>query len=93
MKAILCESWGPPSSLRLRELPSPVPGPKQVLVRTRVAAVNFPDALMVAGKYQFKPEFPFSPGGEFSGEIIAVGAEVQRLAIGDKVYAMTEGKF
>lgn len=85
MKAILCESWGPPSSLRLRELPSPVPGPKQVLVRTRVAAVNFPDALMVAGKYQFKPEFPFSPGGEFSGEIIAVGAEVQRLAIGDKV--------
>ena len=85
MQAILCESWGPPSSLRLRELPSPVPGPKQVLVRTRVAAVNFPDALMVAGKYQFKPEFPFSPGGEFSGEIIAVGAEVQRLAIGDKV--------
>lgn len=85
MKAILCESWGPPSSLRLRELPSPVPGPKQVLVRTRVAAVNFPDALMVAGRYQFKPEFPFSPGGEFSGEIIAVGAEVRRLAIGDKV--------
>ncbi len=85
MKAMICDAWGPPSSLQLRELPSPVPGPKQVLVRTRVAAVNFPDALMVAGKYQFKPEFPFSPGGELSGEIIAVGDEVKRLAIGDKV--------
>jgi NADPH2:quinone reductase len=89
MKAILCESWGPPSSLQLRDLPSPVPGPKQVLVRTRVAAVNFPDALIVAGKYQAKPEFPFSPGGEFSGEIIAVGAEVTRLAPGDKVAGIT----
>ena len=85
MKAIVCDAWGPPSSLQLRELPSPVPGPKQVLVRTRVAAVNFPDALMVAGKYQFKPDFPFSPGGELSGEIIAVGSEVKRLSVGDKV--------
>ncbi len=85
MKAIICDAWGPPSSLQLRELPSPVPGPDQVLVRTRVAAVNFPDALIVAGKYQFKPDFPFSPGGELSGEIIAVGAEVKRLAVGDKV--------
>ncbi|MGH8026431.1 MAG: NADPH:quinone oxidoreductase family protein [Pseudoxanthomonas sp.] len=85
MKAIVCEAWGPPSSLQLRDLPSPVPGPAQVLVRTRVAAVNFPDALMVAGKYQFKPELPFSPGGELSGEIIAVGSEVKRLAVGQKV--------
>jgi NADPH:quinone reductase len=89
MKAIVCETWGPPSSLQLRDLPSPIPGPKQVLVRTRVAAVNFPDALIVAGKYQFKPEFPFSPGGELSGEIIAVGNEVKRLAIGDKVVGIT----
>ena len=85
MKAIVCDAWGPPSSLQLREMPSPTPGPKQVLVRTRVAAVNFPDALMVAGKYQFKPEFPFSPGGELSGEIIQVGSEVKRLSVGDKV--------
>ena len=89
MKAIVCEAWGPPSSLQLRDVPSPVPGPKQVLVRTRVAAVNFPDALIVAGKYQFKPEFPFSPGGELSGEIIAIGNEVKRLAIGDKVVGLT----
>ncbi|NDK38140.1 NADPH:quinone oxidoreductase family protein [Pseudoxanthomonas gei] len=89
MKAIVCEAWGTPSSLQLRDLPSPVPGPKQVLVRTRVAAVNFPDALMVAGKYQFKPEFPFSPGGELSGEIIAVGSEVKGLQVGDLVVGIT----
>ncbi len=89
MKAIVCETWGPPSSLQLRDLPSPVPGPAQVLVRTRVAAVNFPDALIVAGKYQFKPELPFSPGGELSGEIIAVGSEVRRLAVGNKVVGIT----
>lgn len=88
MKAIVCEAWGPPSSLLLRDLPSPVPGPGQVLVRTRVAAVNFPDALIVAGKYQAKPAFPFSPGGELSGEIIAVGDAVKRLAIGDKVVGL-----
>jgi NADPH2:quinone reductase len=85
MQAIVCDAWGPPSSLQLCEMPSPVPGPKQVLVRTRVAAVNFPDALMVAGKYQFKPEFPFSPGGELSGEILQVGSEVTRFKVGDKV--------
>lgn len=94
MKAIVCDAWGPPSSLQLREMPSPTPGPKQVLVRTRVAAVNFPDALMVAGKYQFKPEFPFSPGGELSGEIIAVGSEVKRLSVGDKVVGIaTHGAY
>jgi NADPH:quinone reductase len=85
MKAIICDAWGAPSSLALRDMPSPIPGSRQLLVKVRVAAVNFPDALMVAGKYQFKPAFPFSPGGEFSGEIIAAGSEVTRLKIGDKV--------
>ena len=85
MKAIICEAWGAPSSLQLRDLPSPTPGPKQVLVRVRAAAVNFPDALMVAGKYQLRPEFPFSPGGELSGEVIAIGSEVARVRVGDKV--------
>ncbi len=89
MKAIVCHAWGPPSSLQLREMPSPIPGPNQVLVRPRVAAVNFPDALIVAGKYQAKPDFPFSPGGELSGEIIALGSEVKRLAVGDKVVGLT----
>ncbi len=88
MKAIICENWGAPSSLQLRDVPSPEPGPKQVLVRVRLAAVNFPDALIVAGKYQFRPEFPFSPGGEMSGEILAIGAEVQHLAVGNKVVGL-----
>lgn len=86
---MICEAWGPPSSLQLRDMPSPEPGPQQVLIRTRVAAVNFPDALMIAGKYQVKPAFPFAPGGELSGEIIAVGSEVKRLAVGDKVVGLT----
>lgn len=89
MKAIVCDAWGPPSSLQLRDMPSPTPGPNQVVVRPRVAAVNFPDALIVAGKYQAKPAFPFSPGGELSGEIIALGSEVKRLAVGDKVVGLT----
>ncbi|HWU74936.1 MAG TPA: NADPH:quinone oxidoreductase family protein [Rhodanobacter sp.] len=89
MKAIVCDTWGPPSSLQLRELPSPAPGPNQVVVRPRVAAVNFPDALIVAGKYQARPAFPFSPGGELSGEIIALGSEVRHLAIGNKVVGLT----
>jgi NADPH:quinone reductase len=89
MKAIVCDAWGPPSSLHLRDVASPVAGPKQVVVRPRVAAVNFPDALIVAGKYQAKPAFPFSPGGELSGEIIAVGSDVKGLAVGDKVVGVT----
>ncbi|HMM66063.1 MAG TPA: NADPH:quinone oxidoreductase family protein [Dokdonella sp.] len=94
MKAIICENWGAPSMLKLLEVPSPVPGPNQVRVRVRVAAVNFPDALMVAGKYQFRPELPFSPGGELSGEIIEVGSEVKRLAVGDKIVGLaTHGAY
>lgn len=88
MKAIICSAWGAPDSLQLLDMPSPTPGPRQVVVRTRVAAVNYPDALMVAGRYQFRPEFPFSPGGELSGEVIATGAEVKRLKVGDKVVAI-----
>src|SRR5580765_7103836 len=87
MKAILCEAFRDPSTLVLRELPSPQPGPKQVVIRVRAAGVNFPDALMVQGKYQFKPELPFAPGLEFAGTILSVGAEVAHLKPGDKVAA------
>lgn len=85
MKAIVCEAWGAPSSLQLRDLPSPTPGPRQVLVRVHAAAVNFPDALLVAGKYQLRPGFPFSPGGELAGEVIAIGSEVKRVQVGDRI--------
>ena len=89
MKAIVCDAWGPPSSLQLRDVPAPEPGPGQVRVRVRAAAVNFPDALIVAGTYQARPAFPFSPGGELSGEIVALGPDVARWAVGDKVVGIT----
>lgn len=85
MKAVVCEAWGTPDTLQVKDLPLPEPGPGQVRVRVRVAAVNFPDALMVAGKYQFRPEFPFSPGAEFSGVVSALGDGVTSLSLGDKV--------
>ncbi|MEF7616741.1 NADPH:quinone oxidoreductase family protein [Aquincola sp. MAHUQ-54] len=87
MKAIVCEAYGPPESLRLREMPTPRPGPKQVLIDVHAAGVNFPDTLIIQGKYQFKPEFPFSPGGEVAGVVGEVGAEVQGLQPGDRVLA------
>lgn len=88
MKAIVCEDWGPPSALQLRELPMPQPGPGQLRIRARVAAVNYPDALIVAGQYQFRPPLPFSPGGELSGEVSAVGTGVGGFVVGDKVLAL-----
>jgi len=89
MKAILCEQYGPPSSLQLRDLPSPIPQPNQVVITNRVAAVNFPDALIIQDKYQYKPALPFSPGGEVAGVIKAVGSAVANYKIGDKVLALT----
>lgn len=85
MKAVVCEAWGAPDTLQVKDVPLPAPEPGQVRVRVRAAAVNFPDALLVAGKYQFKPDFPFSPGAEFSGTVRALGDGVPSLAIGDKV--------
>jgi len=85
VKAVICETWGAPDALRIGELPLPEPGTGQVRVRVHAAAVNFPDALMIAGKYQFRPEFPFSPGLEFSGTVSAVGEGVASPQVGDKV--------
>lgn len=85
MKAVVCDAWGTPDTLQVKDVPLPEPGPGQVRIRVRVAAVNFPDALLVAGKYQFKPDFPFSPGAEFSGTVSAVGDGVASIAVGEKV--------
>src|SRR5690606_41586284 len=73
MRAVVCDAWGPPESLRGGELPLPEPGRGQVRERVHAAAANYPDALMVAGKYQCRPELPFAPGLEFSGVVSAVG--------------------
>ncbi len=87
MKAILCKHYGPPGSLVVENLPSPHPGPHQVLIGVRAAGVNFPDTLIIQNLYQFKPPLPFTPGGECAGEIKAVGAAVSRFKIGQRVTA------
>lgn len=88
MRAILCSAFGPPASLAVDELPSPVPGPGQVRIAVRAAAVNFPDTLMIEGRYQLRPELPFAPGFEVAGEVVEVGDEVDGTAPGDRVMAL-----
>jgi NADPH2:quinone reductase len=85
MQAILCTHYGPPGDLELRELPDPAAGPGQVVVKVAAASLNFFDTLIVSGKYQFKPEFPFSPAAEFAGVVESVGAGVSAPKVGDRV--------
>jgi NADPH:quinone reductase len=86
MKAVVCEAFGGPEVLALREVPDPLPpGPGEVQVRILARGVQYVDVLMLAGKYQFRPNPPFIPGSEAAGEIMAVGPGVAGLAPGDKV--------
>jgi NADPH:quinone reductase len=85
MKAILCTRFGSPDELALAEIPEPEAAPGEAVVRVRAAALNFFDTLIIAGKYQFKPPFPFSPTAEFAGVVESVGAGVAELAPGDRV--------
>jgi NADPH2:quinone reductase len=87
MKAVLCKEWGLPGKLVVEDVPSPKPGAGQVLVSVKACGVNFPDTLIIQGKYQFKPEMPFSPGGEVAGVIKEVGEGVTRVKSGDRVIA------
>ncbi len=85
MIAALCEQYGPPESLVLRELPDPAPGPGEVLVEPSRVALNFFDTLIIENKYQVKPALPFSPGGEFCGKVVGLGEGVEGLSIGQRV--------
>ncbi len=86
MKAMVCEAFGGPEVLALREVPDPPPpGPGEIAVRIRARGVQYVDVLMLAGKYQFRPEPPFIPGGEAAGEVIAVGPGVTTFRPGDQV--------
>jgi len=89
MKAVLCKQFGPPESLVIEDLPSPVPGPGETVVTVKAASVNFPDVLIIQNKYQYKPPLPFSPGSELSGVIKSVGEGVKGFKAGDKVIAFT----
>ena len=94
MKAVVCNAWGLPDTLVVEELPDPAPGPGQVALDVMAAGVNFPDVLIIQGKYQFQPELPFTPGSELSGVVRALGDGVDHLKVGDKVIAFTaQGAF
>jgi NADPH2:quinone reductase len=88
MKAVLCVGHGPPSSLVLRDLPALEPGEGQVVVVVKACGVNFPDTLIIQGRYQFQPPLPFSPGGEVAGVVGRVGPGVTGVAEGDRVIAI-----
>ncbi len=88
MKALLCVEHGPPEKLELREVESPEPGPREVLIEVKACGVNFPDTLIIRDLYQFKPTLPFAPGSDVSGVVLAAGEEVTHVAPGDEVLAL-----
>ena len=89
MQAWLCENPVGVDALNWKELPTPQPGPGQVLIQIQAASLNFPDLLIVQNKYQMKPELPFVPGSEYAGTIEAVGEDVKHLAVGQTVACLS----
>jgi len=90
MKAMIATQWGEPSEMQYAEVADPTPGLEQVLIDVKAIGCNFPDILIVQGKYQMKPPLPFSPGHEVAGIVLAVGAGVTRVHQGQRVFAMIE---
>lgn len=88
MKAVICEEFGLPENLKTGEFPDPQPMGNQVLIQIESCGVSYPDLLIIQNKYQFKPELPFSPGGEVVGKITKAGECVKDLKIGDRVLAL-----
>ena len=85
MKALLSTKIGPPEVLEYADAPDPVAGEGEVVIAVKAAGVNFPDALIIEDKYQFKPERPFSPGGEVAGVVESVGPGVTGVKVGQRV--------
>ena len=88
MRALICREWGSLETLRLEDVPAPSPGPGQLLIDVKATGVNYADSIMVAGKYQTKPPFPFSPGLECAGVVARCGERVSRFKRGDRVMAI-----
>jgi NADPH:quinone reductase len=88
MRAVLCKAYGPPESLVVEDVPAPVAGAGEVVIRVHAASVNFPDVLIIENKYQLKPPLPFSPGSEVAGVVSSVGSGVTGHAPGDRVMAI-----
>lgn len=89
MHAWLCENPTGVDALNWKELPTPTPGPGEVLVEIKAASLNFPDLLIVQNKYQMKPELPFVPGSEYAGIVQAVGDGVQNLRVGQHIACLS----
>lgn len=89
MRALLSVAPGGPETLRIDEVPDPVPGPGELLVRVRACSINYPDALIIEDKYQLKPPRPFAPGSEIAGEVIGIGDDVDSWSVGDRIIAAT----
>jgi len=89
MKAIICKEFTSFKDLQLAEMPDPIAKPGHVVIDVKAAGLNFPDLLLIAGKYQMKPPLPFVPGSECSGIISAIGEGVENWQIGDRVIAYT----
>src|SRR5712692_3857134 len=87
MRALICRAWGSIDDLTVEELAPPAPAADEVLIDVRATSVNYADSLMVAGKYQTRPPFPFSPGLETAGVVARGGAGVTRFTPGDRVMA------
>jgi len=94
LRAVVAREYGPPETLRVEQLPALSPGPGTVRVRVHAAAVNFPDLLLLANRYQISAPLPFTPGSELAGVVIECGPGVSGLASGDRVYgALLVGAF
>ncbi len=91
MRALVCNAYGPPDTLAIEDRPTPDIGDAQILVDVHAAGVNFPDILVIAGQYQVKTEPPFVPGNEAAGVVSAIGKDVTRFKVGDKVIVMPRG--
>jgi NADPH:quinone reductase len=91
MRALRCKAYGTTDQLVIETLPEPVPGPTELLVDVAAAGLNFPDLLIVAGKYQDKTPPPFTPGNEAAGTVAAIGRDVAGFAVGDRVMLMPRG--
>lgn len=86
MRAIVVREFGAPEVLRVETVPDPTPSPSQVLVRVRAVGINPVDTYIRSGNYAMKPALPYTPGNDGAGEVLAVGAEVTGVAVGDRVY-------
>ena len=88
MRAVTCRAWGPIDTLKVEEIAPPTPAADEVLIDVRATSVNYADAIMVAGNYQTRPPFPFSPGLETAGVVARCGNGVTRFQPGDRVMAI-----